>query len=109
MIGREYVFAAWLPSQRRREDPIGELVRYLERDPRWRWPLRLSVFDLDLHLRARETPSSLFRGLERATREFERETFGDHSANFRIVDLLERQLRILSRVEEILERIESKP
>jgi hypothetical protein len=108
MIGREYVFAAWLPSQRRRADAIGELVRYLERDRGWKWPLRLSVFELEMYMRSRDTPSSLYRGIEMATREFAKENFGEQSANFRVVDLLERLLRMTSRVEEILERIESK-
>ena len=105
-MSRGYVFAAWLPSQRRRDDRVGELVRYLERDRLWRWPLKLSEFDIDMQLRARDAPPSIRRNLEIAVEAFERENFGDRSANFRIVDIGERVLRNLERIESTLERLE---
>ena len=57
------LFAEWLPKQRARPDQVGDLVRWLEKGPLWRWPARLTPNCIESFLSTTDAPGDLQHGL----------------------------------------------
>ena len=64
------LFGAWLPQQRTRQDGIGDLVRWLEEAPLWRWPARLTPNCIESFLSTTDAPGDLQHGLAGAWHMF---------------------------------------